>query len=175
MSCNITSAISLGCRDSNGGVQRVWIGAYNTAMSYTLGTSSNTDMITSFTGTTQSFYEVEQATEVAMYSGSGEFSNENWSSVFTNTVEFTINKLTASNNILIKSLGQGKWRAIILDNNGKYFYIGDESPLFATGMTIGAGKSKTDLNGAVITLESRSKSLPLEITEAATLTVRSDV
>lgn len=172
MSCLITSGISLGCRDANGGIQEVYIGAYNgSAMTYTLGTSSNENQITAFAGTTVSFYTIEQPQETASFTSPGEYSTENMSSFYTHTLDLTIYQLSASTNLTINTLGRGAWRIIVKDKQGNYFLLGYQNGMRVSSATPGLGKAMGDLNGATLTFTSKEPIMPYQITTAAALSV----
>ena len=168
MSCLITSGFPLQCRSNTGGVQNVYIGAF-TNMTPILGTTSNVGQITGFTGTTASFYTFNQPLETADFTQAGAFSVENGTSMYTQTVNITLQKLDATASTLINTLGQGVWHIIILDQNGNYWYIGNKNGARVTAATPGVGKAMGDLNGAVITFEGKEQVTAYQITAAAAL------
>lgn len=149
MACIITSGYTLGCRDNIGGIQSVFIGEYNgSSLTWTLGTD---DIIGTFSAGTVSFYKFEQEVETGSFVQAGQFSNENGTSFYEETVEITLQKLTASLRNQIKVLGQGKWRILVLDQRGTYWLVGAQNPVRVSASTPGTGKAYGDLNGSVIT------------------------
>ena len=171
MSCVINSGYSLQCRDNLGGIQKVFIGEYTgDDLSYTFGTD---DIIGTFSavGVTPSFFEFEQEIEVGSYQEAGQFSTENGTSFYEQTLEITLQRLDAVVRNQIKVLGQGKFRCIILDQNGRYWLMGAQNPVRVSAATPGFGKAYGDLNGAVITFTGKEPVPAYEVTEAAALTL----
>jgi hypothetical protein len=169
MSCNTLTSFTLGCRDNSGGIQEVYIGKYEKNQTYILGTSSNTDQIIDFTGTTASFYTFEQTLEAAEFTDVPSANIENHTSMFEQTLTIILPKMTASLNNLVKILNQGKWRAIVLDKNGNYFYLGDKGGLTLASGSGGAGKTMDSLNGYTLTFSGKEQGSVLQVTTAAAL------
>lgn len=170
MSCLITGGIGLECRDNAGGIQNIYIGNYNgSSMTYTIGTSSDVGQITSFGGATVSMYTFNQPLESASLNMTGGFSTENGTSFYTQTVELVIHKMTAAHSTIVNTLGQGTWRIIVLDQNGRYFLVGAQNGARVSASTPGAGKALGDLNGYKLTFEAKEPLLPIEVTSTAAL------
>lgn len=149
MACLLTSGYTLGCRDNIGGIQEVFIGAYNgDSLTYQLGTNN---IIGTFSGATVSFYTFEQEIETGSYTENGVFSTENGTAFYEQTLTITLHKLDAALRNQILLLGQGKWRIIIKSQRGDYYLMGYQNPVRVSASTPGLGKAYGDLNGAVIT------------------------
>lgn len=165
MACLITDGYALGCRDSIGGVQKIYIGEYNgSSLTWILGTD---DIIATFSAGTVSFFEFEQENETASFAQTGQFSNENGTSFYEQVVEITLQKLDAALRNQIKILGQGKWRVIVLDQRGNYWLVGAQNPVRVTGSTPGTGKAFGDLNGAIITFTGKEPIPAFQVSTAA--------
>ena len=164
MSCNLTSGYSLGCRDSLGGIQRVYIGTWDADTTY--GLTGPCDTIESVT-ITPSFFTFEQELETASFIQNGQFSTENGTSFYEQTLEITLQKLDSCNRDQIKILGQGVWRVIILDQRGTYWLMGKQNPVRVSASNPQLGKAFGDLNGAVITFIGKEPEPAFAITEAA--------
>jgi hypothetical protein len=169
MACLLTSGYSLGCRDSIGGISEVYIGEWNgSSLTYILGTDS---IIGTFSGSTVSFYTFQQEIETASYTENGQFSIENGTSFYEQTLTITLNKLDAAlrNKILI--LGQGKWRIIVKDQRGLYHLMGYQNPVRVSASTPGVGKAYGDLNGAVVTFMTKEPTPAYLVATSAALQV----
>lgn len=169
MACILSNGFTLGCRDNTGGIQEVYIMEYNgDALTYTYGTDN---IIGTFSGATVSAYTFEQDNEVASFTENGQFSVENGTSFYEQTLTITLPKMDASlrNKILI--LGQGKWRLIIKDQRGKYWLMGKQNPVRVSASTPGLGKAYGDLNGAVITFMGKEPESAHEVSSSAALTL----
>ena len=157
--CNLSQGYPVPCRNSSGGIQEVWIGTWNGASTtITTGTASfetgaGTEII-SVTGSGL-FYPFPQPLETGEFSQSGGFSTENGTSMYTQTLNITIQQYNGFSWGQINILGQGVWRILVLDQNGNYFYLGSQNGCRVTAATPGAGKSMNDLNGAIITFEGK--------------------
>ena len=168
MACNLTSGYSLGCRDSLGGIQRVYIGTWDADTVY--GLTGPCDTINSISPTA-SFYTFEQELETASFIQNGQYSTENGTSFYEQTLEITLQKLDACNRDQIKILGQGVWRVIILDQRGTYWLMGKQNPIRVTAATPQLGKAFGDLNGAVITFTGKEPEPAFPLTTAAALSM----
>lgn len=172
MACLLTGGIPLQCTDSNGGVSEIYIGAYNgSAMTYTIGTSSNVGKITAFAGVTNSFYTFVTEQQVAEFKEEGAFSPENGTTIYNQTLDMNILKQTAANKAMVDTLGVGRWRIIYKDNNDLYWYVGAKDGLKVTAMAGGSGKAKGDMNGMKVTFSGTEKYEAFEITQAAALSL----
>lgn len=167
MACVLTSGYTLGCRDNIGGIQEVYIGTYNAdALTYTLGTN---DIIGTFSGTWSGFYTFEQEIETGSFNQTGQFSTENGTAFYEQTLEITVHKLEAALRNQIYLLGQGKFRILIKDQRGKYWLMGYQNPVRVSASTPSLGKAYGDLNGAVITFMTKEPSPAYEVASSAAL------
>jgi hypothetical protein len=149
MACScILDEYVLSCRDNIGGIQKVFIGCYNSDVVFGL-TSSN--VIISSSGATVSYYTFEQEIETGSFVQNGQFSTENGTSFYEQTLEITLHKMDAIMRNRVSTLGQGKWRIIVLDQRGTYWLMGYQNPIRVSAATPNLGKAYGDLNGAVIT------------------------
>jgi len=167
MACLITSGYGLQCRDNIGGVQNVYIGTFNGASMTMTGATAGTSLITAFGGATVSFYTFNQPLETASFEQAGNYSTENGTSFYTQTVNITLQKLNATSATLINALGQGTWRVIILDQNGLYWLVGAQNGARVSAATPNTGKALGDLNGAVLTFEAKEPLTAYQVTTAA--------
>ena len=169
MSCTLTSGYSLGCRDSLGGIQRVFIGTWDADTAY--GLTGPCDTINSISGPTGSFYTFEQELETASFIQNGQYSTENGTSFYEQVLEITLQKLDACNRDQIKILGQGVWRVLILDQRGTYWLMGKQNPVRVTAATPQLGKAFGDLNGAVITFTGKEPEPAFAVETATALSL----
>lgn len=165
--CVLTSGYQLGCRDNIGGVQEVYIGEWNgSSMTYVLGVDN---IIGTFSGATVSFYTFQQEIETASYTENGQFSIENGTSFYEQTLTITLHKIEAALRNKILLLGQGKWRIIVKDQRGKYHLMGYQNPVRVTASTPNLGKAYGELNGCVITFMTKEPTPAYEVAATAAL------
>ena len=149
MACScILNEYELSCRDNIGGIQRVFIGCYDSDVVFSL---DGDNMIDGVSGPTVSYYKFEQEIETGSFVQNGQFSTENGTSFYEQTLEITLHKMDTIMRNRISTLGQGKWRIIVLDQRGSYWMMGYQNPVRVSAATPNLGKAYGDLNGAVIT------------------------
>jgi len=170
MACLLTSGYSLGCRDSIGGIQKVFIGLWN-GTSMTIGLTGSNNQVYSFTGATVSFYTFQQELETASFNQNGQFNSENGTSFYEQTLEITLQKMDAANRAQATILGQGVWRVMILDQLGQYWLMGKTNPVRVSASTPNVGKAFGDLNGIKLTFMVKESEPAYNVTSAAAATV----
>lgn len=168
----------LQCRDNSGGIQSVYIGAFDRSnpMTWNLAgvSGASASYINAFTGATVSHFNFQMPLNTADWTTAGAFSTENGTSVYKSTVNITLQKLTDISLNLTNILGQGAWRLLILDQNGNYFLVGAQNGARVSAATPGTGKALGDLNGAIITFEAEEPLAAYQVSTAAALSVISN-
>ena len=168
MSCVLTNGYNLGCRDAQGGIQKVFIGVWDGDTTY--GFTGSNNQIASFSPTA-SYWTFEQELETGSFVQAGQYSTENGTSFYEQTLEITLQKLDVELREKIKVLGQGVWRILILDQRGEYWLMGKQNPVRVSASTPQLGKALGDLNGAVITFTGKEPEPAHSVTSAAAATV----
>lgn len=149
MSCLFTTGYTLGCRDSIGGVQEVYIGNFKSGATYTLDAN---ERITAFTGATVSYFTFEQEMETAQFNQPGSFNTEFGTVFFTQELVLTFQKNDAALRNLLLILSQSNMSVIVRDQRGSYWLLGYQNGVRATAGAMNTGKAFGDLNGVTITL-----------------------
>src|SRR3972149_2893596 len=144
MSCLLSAGYTLGCKDNLGGIQKFYVGNFSAGKNFTTGVDN---IITGGT-IVPTFYTIEQRNEVGEFKEEGAHSVENGTNFWTQTAAMTLYKNQASIRDLLFVLAQTQLQVIVLDQNGKYFMIGEQNGADLTASSTGAGKSYGDLNGA---------------------------
>lgn len=167
--CDLSGGKVLGCRDNIGGISEVYIGTWNgDSLTYVYGTDN---IIGTFSGATVSFYTFEQEIETGSYQEAGNFSTENGTAFYEQTLTITLYKMDAALRNQIMILGQGKWRVIIRDQRGNYWLMGSQNPVRVSASTPGFGKAYGDLNGAIITFTGKEPLSAYQVSTSAALSV----
>lgn len=164
MSCLINNGYALGCKDNLGGVQEVYIGSFSgdTTFSY----DASTDTITGVTGS-NTFYTFEQRQEQAEFVQTGNHSIENGTNFWEQVVSLIFTKNTSDLRNTLKLLSQSTLFVIVKDQNGTYWFIGEQNGADLTASTASAGKAFGDLNGVTVSITAKEPSPAREITAAA--------
>lgn len=172
-SCLLTAGIGLGCR-SVGGVsgEGVFIGTYQSPGSngMVIGLTAN-GSITSFTGATVSFYQIVQDLEVAGLTVKPTVSTENGTAYNEITLTFTIFNFSQSVQNTINTIMNGRFRAIVVGNDGRKYFLGYTNPVNLTDASGGLGKALGDMNGAMFTMTAKEPLGLLEVSDSAFNTV----
>ena len=83
---------------------------------------------------------------------------------WTNQVNLQFSKLEAYKHLEVEAMAAEQLVGVILDNNGKYWYVGFDSYLSADdGATAQTGASFDDMNGYTVPMSQMSAYLPFEI------------
>ena len=163
MACNVTLAgIPRDCSNSLGGIKTVYLVDYSSVKGVTVDPESN--MISAIqlntgakwlnywfrkgTGSLTSTLNVDEST------GANYVSNE-LSLVFT--------KMETAKRLEIAAMSIGQLAAIVLDSNGKYWFLGKDDYVSASAGSGNTGTAKGDSNNYSITLSTDSESYPYEI------------
>lgn len=169
MSCLLTNGYSLGCKDNTGGIQKFFIGNFSAATTFTYDADG---VITGGTSA-PTLYTFEQRNEVGEFTQEGQHSVENGTNFWNQTAVLTLYKYQASIRNLLYTMAQSRLQVIALDQNGKYFLMGEQNGADMTASTGSAGKAYGDLNGSTVTLLAKEPSPAREISSTyfASLTI----
>lgn len=157
MACDLTLGRKEPCKDSVGGVDKVYFINYDDAFlaKMTFGTLGDSDVITAVTGTPSAYeYEVKNATS---FTQNIQSSRDTGTTHFEQVLEITFKKLSQADHKEIKIMSWGRPHVIIKDNNGNFFLAGLEHGMDVTGGTIVTGGAFGDLSGYTLTLTGMEK------------------
>ena len=87
----------------------------------------------------------------------------NGTNFVANTLALLFNRMDTEKRVAVSALAVSECVGIVVDNNGKAWYLGKDEPLTANGGDTGTGAAKTDRNGYGINLSNEEESYPLEI------------
>ena len=145
MSCILDSGFTLGC-NSIGGIEKVWIGTYSAAATYTF----DVDEVVTGATSTNSVYLMEQDIEFAGLEQTGQFSRENGSVFYQSVLSVKFVELDKELRNLVLALGKAPVYAVVKSNAGHYYILGVESAGRATEGVASVGVAQGDLNGATL-------------------------
>lgn len=146
MACVMSTGRKLACKDTVGGIQKVFFADYGT-----LGTSTITNgTITAFSGASIALYQydVQSASGLSQTITS---SNDNGTTFFAQSVTLILTKLDAATQVELAKLIATRPHVFIQDNNGNYLSVGLTRGC-ATNGTIATGVALGDLNGYSLTI-----------------------
>lgn len=170
MSCSQTlSGIPYDCAANIGGIKRVLIANAEDVTAKTI----TDDVITAITmaqhGTPPAY-----ATFVEFFFRAGTSSKtstwqvnaENGTAYVQTLLTMVFSRMETSKRAAIMALAQAAVVAIVEDNNGKFWYLGEDFPLTLNAGDGQTGTARADRNGYSITLEDNSRELPREVDDA---------
>jgi hypothetical protein len=154
MSCNITAGFSLDCRDSQGGIEYIYIANYETP-----GFTASGGTVSAINGlTASSFYKFEVPKQTSSFTETITVSEENGTVFYDQQVAVVFTKLTAEKRNQIALLAKNRKLAVIVkDGNGSFWAVGLGRGAHMLSGTAQTGTAYGDLNGYNITLQGLEK------------------
>ena len=150
MACNLTSGIQLGCRDNSGGVANAWITDYSNIASITQSTG---DTITQISGS-GTFYAFELIRTSSQFTETVNASLEAGTVFYQDELVTYFAKMTQEKRNILKVLAQNQKLAIVFsDNNGEYWFMGQNYGSFISAGSQVSGKALGDANGLNMTFQ----------------------
>ena len=165
MSCNLSLYRSEPCKDSVGGLDKVYFVNYGTlcAVSYDASNDEMIETVAGIGGVDPNAYEYD-IKGTSSFTQNIQSSRENGTTAFEQVLELTLHKLTVADHKELKLLSWGRPHVIIKDNNGNLFLSGLEHGMDVSGGTVVTGGAMGDLSGYTLTLTGMEK-LPANFIE----------
>ena len=156
------SGIALGCKDTMGGIKEVYIIKSGDVKKVELNTEQS-QIATIETETSAKFktYKFRKGTASMTSTAASDEAIGNFSVSTELALQFS--KMETSKRLEIMALCLEDVAVIVLDWNGKYWYLGREFPVTATAATGVTGTAATDLNGYTVTLTDTASEFPFEV------------
>ena len=154
MSCSITSGISLSCKDSQGGLDYLYIAdlpSYDTITTDVDGKVTSLDA--SGTPVTINFYKFEVPKQSSSFTETINADNTAQTVFYQQDALMVFTKMEAAKRDQIKLLAQNpKLLVVVKDGNGKFWSVGITRGAELSAGTISTGTSYGDRNGGEVTL-----------------------
>ena len=147
MSCYITEGYSLDCRNASlGGLKTLWV--LGDSGSTITSTAQDADgQYTSISGV-GTFYKFELVKDSSSWEEAISVNTAAQSVAFTPTLTLSFPKLTQTlRNTFFELVKLNEIYAVVLDTNGRYWLLGPENGLVASGGSMVSGTAFGDLNG----------------------------
>lgn len=150
MACNLTAGIPLGCRDNAGGVANAWITDFSNIASITQSTG---DTITQISGT-GTFYAFELIRTSSQFTETVNASLQAGTVFYQDELVTYFAKMTQDKRNILKVLAQNQKLAIVFsDNNGEYWFMGQNYGSFISAGSQVSGQALGDANGLNMTFQ----------------------
>ena len=164
MSCSqLLNGIAADCQTNVGGVREVYIANYSDVTTIEVDDSSN--MIKTITmADTAKFKKYAFKKNTSSMTSTLNVDPANGVNFVQTDLSLVFAKQETVKRMEIAKLSLGELRVIVLDANGKYWFLGQEEFVSATAGTAETGVNRTDGNKYTITLTDYSSSYPYEVT-----------
>lgn len=162
--CNqALSGIAKDCGPNMGGIRAIFLNNFDNVVTPTVDSVSGKILAISLVQGADKFRKFELPKGVASLASSLQINAENGTNFLANTLTLAFNRMDTSKRVAVAALAVNDLCAIVLDNNGKYWFVGKDEPLTANGGDSGTGTAKADANRYGINLYSEELSYPYEI------------
>ena len=164
MSCSqLLNGIAADCQTNVGGVREVYIANYSDVSAIEVDDSSN--MIKTITmADSAKFKKYAFKKNTSSMTSTLNVDPANGINFVQTDLSLVFAKQETVKRMEIAKLSLGELRVIVLDANGKYWFLGQEEFVSATAGTAETGTNRTDGNKYTITLTDYSASYPYEVT-----------
>ena len=164
MSCSqVLNGIAADCQTNVGGVREVYIANYSDVTAIEVDETSN--MIKTITmADTAKFKKYAFKKNTSSMTSTLNVDPANGVNFVQTDLSLVFAKQETVKRMEIAKLSLGELRVIVLDANGKYWFLGQEEFVSATAGTAETGVNRTDGNKYTITLTDYSSSYPYEVT-----------
>lgn len=158
MACSITlKGIQKDCKHNIGGVRKIWIAAY------TKGTTTVDSGKISAISNVADFKGYEFTKNTASMTSTLNKDLANGTSYVNTEVIVQFNRMETEKRLEVETLSIGDLQIIVLDNNGIYWFLGNDAPVEASAGTAQTGTAKSDGNFYNLTFTDESFEYPYEI------------
>ena len=158
MACSITlKGIQKDCKHNIGGVRKIWIAAY------TKGTTTVDSGKINAISNVADFKGYEFTKNTASMTSTLNKDLANGTSYVNTEVIVQFNRMETEKRIEVEALSIGDLQIIVLDNNGIYWFLGNDAPVEASAGTAQPGTAKSDGNFYNLTFTDESFEYPYEI------------
>ncbi len=154
MSCSITSGLVLGCKDSQGGIDYLYVADLPTYDTITTDVDGKiTSLDASGTPVTITFYKYEVPKQSSSFLETINADNTAGTVFYQQDALMVFNKMESVKRDQIKLLAQNpKLLVVVKDANGKFWSCGVSRGAELSAGTSGSGTAYGDRNGGEITL-----------------------
>ena len=163
MSCSqVLNGIAADCQTNVGGIREIYIANYDDVSAVTLDDTSN--MIKTITmADSAKFKKYAFKKNTSSMTSTLNVDPANGINFVQTDLSLVFAKQETVKRMEIAKLSLGELRVIVLDANGKYWFLGKEEFVSATAGTAETGTNRTDGNKYTITLTDYSASYPYEV------------
>lgn len=168
MACNSISlsGIGLGCKNNMGGIKEAYLIKESDVKSVELDSSKS--QIASITLNESATFKTYKFRKGTSQFTSTMTTDEAAGTLSVQTdLALRFSQMETSKRLEIMAMCMDSLKAIVLDSNGRYWFLGYDFPISATAATGQTGTAMGDFGGYDVTLTDNSKEFPYELSEEA--------
>ena len=160
MACNVTlMGIALDCGTNLSGIKAIYLANDASVGNVTV----SEEQITTIDASAGTFYEYIPAKNTGSLTKTLTKDESTGVMYYTNEVVAQFNKMETPKRKEISNIDRGRFKAIVLDSNGKYWFLGYDNYVSASAVTGQTGAGLDDGNFYTLTLTDISAELPYEV------------
>ena len=160
MSCNVTlTGIALDCGTNLSGIKALYL-ANDASVGNVTVSDNEISAIDASAGTFKKYVPAKNTGSLTKTLTKDESTGVMY---YTNEVVAQFNKMETAKRTEIANIDRGQFKAIVLDNNGKYWFLGYNNYVSATAVTGQTGAGLDEGNYYTVTLTDISAELPYEV------------
>lgn len=168
MSCNLSAAIALDCLDAIGGIKTLWVSSDAELGTITSGATAG---ITSLSGATGTFYQIEVAKDTASFTETFTISNTNGTAFFQQEVTIPVQHLSSAKRAQIQLLSYNRASKVVFeDNNGLYWLVGATRGCVISSGTTTTGTAPGDATQYSFVLQAMEPEMAYQVSSLSALT-----
>lgn len=164
------SGIILDCAPSMGGIKKIWLANYADIDTIAMD-STESDKINVTLASTKTWKPYEFRKETGSLTSTLNVDESNGLNYVRNELSLVFTKMETAKRIEIAALSIGQLTAVVLDSNGKYWFLGKDDYVSASAGGAQTGTAKGDQNAYTLTLATESESYPYECSSAMIATL----
>lgn len=160
MSCNVTlMGIALDCGTNLSGIKAIYL-ANDSSVGAVTVTEGEISAIDASAGTFKKYVPAKNTGSLTKTLTKDESTGVMY---YTNEAVAQFNRMETAKRTEIANIDRGQFKAIVLDNNNKYWFLGYNNYVSATAVTGQTGAGLDDGNFYTVTLTDISAELPYEV------------
>ena len=164
MACNVTlMGIALDCVTNLSGIKAIYLANDASVGNVTV----SEEQITAIDASAGTFYEYIPAKNTGSLTKTLTEDESTGVMYYTNEVVAQFNKMETKKRTELSNIDRGQFKAIVLDSNGKYWFLGYDNYVSASAVTGQTGAGLDDGNFYTLTLTDISAELPYEVKSEA--------
>lgn len=164
MACNVTlTGIALDCGTNLSGIKAIYL-ANDASVGDVTVSDNEISAIDASAGTFKKYVPAKNTGSLTKTLTKNESTGVMY---YTNEAVAQFNRMETAKRTEIANIDRGQFKAIVLDNNGKYWFLGYDNYVSATAVTGQTGAGLDEGNFYTLTLTDISAELPYEVKSEA--------